>query len=95
MAFIRFFLEKPALVAALAAFIMIAGITALLQIPIQLTPDVQTPQLTVRTIWPGASPYEVEKEIVIKQEDALRNLPGLERLTPGPVFTRPRFVDGQ
>lgn len=80
MAFIRFFLEKPALVAALTAFILIAGVTALLQIPIQLTPDVQTPQLTVRTIWPGASPYEVEKEIVIKQENALRNLPGLERL---------------
>ncbi len=81
MALIRFFLQKPALVAALIAFVLVSGAAALLQIPIQLTPDVETPQLTVQTIWPGASPYEVEKEIVIKQEDALRNVTGLERIS--------------
>ncbi|MBF0286461.1 MAG: efflux RND transporter permease subunit [SAR324 cluster bacterium] len=80
MALIRFFLEKPAIVAALIAFVIVSGLTALLQIPIQLTPDVETPQLTVQTIWPGASPYEVEKEIVIKQEEALRNVTGLVQI---------------
>ncbi|MDH5560960.1 MAG: efflux RND transporter permease subunit, partial [Deltaproteobacteria bacterium] len=81
MALIRFFLEKPALVGAIAVFLIIAGLTSLFRIPIQLTPDVQTPMLTVQTLWPGASPYEVEKEIVIKQENALRRLPGLERIS--------------
>ncbi len=87
MSLIRYFLEKPALVAVIIVVLIIAGLASLFHIPIQLTPDVESPKLTVQTIWLGASPKEIEKEIVVKQEDALRNLPGLEKLssesTPG------------
>jgi len=87
MSLIRYFLEKPALVSAIIVVLIIAGLASLFHIPIQLTPDVESPQLTVETTWLGASPKEIEKEIVVKQEDALRNLPGLEKLrsesTPG------------
>jgi len=80
MEFIRFFLLKPAIVGAIITAVMVVGLTSLFQIPIQLTPDVETPKLTIETSWFGASPYEIEKEIIIKQEKVLRNLPGLERL---------------
>lgn len=69
------------LVAVTVLFIIMAGIWALVSIPIQLTPDVELPTLRVRTVWPGAGPYEVEREIVREQEQYLNNLPGLVRMT--------------
>ena len=81
MGVIDFCLKKPILVAVAVFFVLMAGIWALISIPIQLTPDVSLPTLRVRTIWPGASPYEVEREIVREQERYLNNLPGLVRLT--------------
>ncbi len=56
------------------------GILALLDLPVQLTPDISEPQVTVSTIWPGASPQEVEREIVDKQEEQLKSLEGLVRM---------------
>ncbi|MEM7294218.1 MAG: efflux RND transporter permease subunit, partial [Pseudomonadota bacterium] len=45
----------------------------------QATLDVRV--ISVRTDWPGATPQDVEKEINIEQEDFLRNLPNLSRIT--------------
>ena len=75
MGIIEFCLKKPVLVAVAVTFLLLAGIWALFSIPIQLTPDVETPKVTVRTYWPGASPYEVEREIVKKQEEFLNKIP--------------------
>jgi len=47
----------------------------------QLTPDVEIPTITVETRWPGASPQEVEKEIVQEQEEQLQSVEGLQKLT--------------
>ena len=81
MGLIDFCLKKPILVAVVVAFLMLSGIWALLSIPIQLTPDVETPKITVRTYWPGSSPYEIEREIVQKQEEFLNRLPGLVQMS--------------
>ena len=56
------------------------GVLALYQIPIQLTPDVDEPNITVTTFWPGASPLEVEREIVEEQEEQLKSLEGLKEM---------------
>ena len=37
---------------------------ALFAIPVQLIPDIDVPQAVVTTVWPGASPEEIESEIV-------------------------------
>jgi HAE1 family hydrophobic/amphiphilic exporter-1 len=81
MGLTEFCLKKPVLTAVAVLFFLIAGIWSLLSIPIQLTPDVEKPQATVRTYWPGASPYEIEREIVSRQEEHLDNLPRLTRMT--------------
>ena len=62
-------------------FIVLFGLLALLKIPVQLTPDVIRPQITVTTVWPGASPQEIEREIVDRQEEYLKSVEGLTRLT--------------
>jgi len=53
------------IIAVVAAVLMVVmfGMVGLAQIPIQLTPDVREPVITVNTAWPGASPVEVEREI--------------------------------
>jgi HAE1 family hydrophobic/amphiphilic exporter-1 len=53
------------------------GIIALEKVPVQLTPEVERPLITVTTNWTGASPEEVEKEIVQKQEEYLKSVEGL------------------
>ncbi|MGH9579827.1 MAG: efflux RND transporter permease subunit, partial [Terriglobales bacterium] len=56
------------------------GFIALFQIPIQLVPNVEEPKITVTTVWPGASPQEIEREIVDEQEEQLKSLEGLIKL---------------
>ncbi len=57
--------------------ILMFGTMALLRVPIQLTPEISQPELSIRTFWPGASPEEVEREIIDKQEEQLESLVGL------------------
>ncbi|MGB0951568.1 MAG: efflux RND transporter permease subunit, partial [Poseidonia sp.] len=43
--------------------VLMFGIMSLIGLPIQLTPDVNRPVIQVRTVWPGASPTEMEREV--------------------------------
>ena len=49
--------------------IVLFGFISLFRLPIQLTPNVEDPEITVQTVWPGASPQEIEREIILEQED--------------------------
>ena len=60
--------------------LILFGGLALVRIPVQLTPDVEEPQISVNTSWPGASPHEVEREIVDEQEEQLKSLEGLNKM---------------
>ncbi|MCZ6801107.1 MAG: efflux RND transporter permease subunit [Nitrospirae bacterium] len=60
--------------------IVLFGVVSLLKLPIQLTPDVSKPEITVNTRWQGASPQEVEREIVDEQEEQLKGVEGLEKM---------------
>ena len=56
------------------------GSLALRRIPVQLTPTVDEPHVTVSTFWPGAGPAEIEREIVEEQEEQLKAVEGLRRM---------------
>ena len=61
-------------------FLVLFGIVALINLPVQLAPDVDKPEITVTTLWPGASPLEIEREIIDEQEEELKSLEGLVRM---------------
>jgi len=61
---IRLAIERPIAVIAAVLMAVLFGVVALTQIPIQLTPDVRKPLITIQTIWGGAAPAEIEREIV-------------------------------
>ena len=74
---IRSFINNPVAVLVLCLAILLFGLLALFDLPIQLTPDVSTPKITVGTRFPGATPEDVEQDILIEQERFLKNIPGL------------------
>ena len=73
-------IRKPVTVAVAVIFVILFGVISFFRIPVQLTPDVENPRITVDTFWRGASPYEVEREIVNEQEDELKSVEGLVEL---------------
>jgi HAE1 family hydrophobic/amphiphilic exporter-1 len=77
MDIIKFSLNKPVSVAVGVLLILLFGILALNQLPQQLTPNVTEPKISVSTTWPGASPHEIEQDIIDEQELVLKNTPGL------------------
>ncbi len=56
------------------------GAIGLYRLPIQLTPEIQDPEITITTVWRAAAPNEVEAEIIEPQEDVLRGLPGMTKI---------------
>ncbi len=77
---IRFAIRYPVTTAVGVILVVLFGVVSLTKLPIQLTPDVSKPEITVQTRWQGASPKEVEREIVDKQEEQLKGVEGLEKM---------------
>ena len=74
---IRFSIEKPVSVIVGIILVLLFGWIGLTRLPYQLSPTVIEPEITVTTTWPGATPYEVEREIIEEQEKVLKGIPGL------------------
>ena len=73
----RLAIERPVSVAAAVLLTLFFGVLAVRGLPIQLTPDISQPTVTISTLWPGASPLEVEAEILEPQEEVLERVAGL------------------
>ena len=72
---------RNGLLMTVAALILtVLGVLAATRIPVQMIPDLEVRTVSVRTSWPGATPQDVEKEILIEQEEYLRTIPNLQRL---------------
>ena len=80
MNLIRLSIERPMAIVAMVLMIVLFGYVALQRIPIQMAPDVRQPVIIVTTSWRGAAPAEVEREIIIPQEDELKRLEGVQRV---------------
>ena len=83
---------KHGILTTVAVLIMVVvGIVAALNIPVQMIPDLEVRTISVRTTWPGATPQDVEKEILIEQEEHLRSVRGLQRITSSASFGSARI----
>jgi len=78
---IEAFIRNPVKVAVGVLIVVLFGMIGLLRMPMQLTPEVQIPTITIQTRWPGASPQEVEREIVREQEEFLQSVEGVTKMT--------------
>lgn len=61
--------------------LLIFGAIAMGQIPIQLKPAIEPPEVSVQTFYFGASPIEIEDQITNKLEEQLNTISDLRRIT--------------
>jgi len=73
-------IRRGTLITVVTLIVCVIGVVAAMRIPVQMIPDLEVRTITVRTNWAGATPQDIEKEILIDQEEYLRNVPSLERL---------------
>lgn len=81
MGLIRLCIQRPVGVAVAAVLLVLAGLIAVATVPVQLTPNVDSTVITVSTFWEGASPAEIEREILIEQENFLKGVSNLKQIT--------------
>ncbi len=70
-------IRRPVSVISVVLLVLFFGILSVFELPVQLTPDIARPTITVSTNWPGAAPVEVESEVIEPQEDVLKRVAGL------------------
>ena len=73
-------IERPKLAVVLFSLVIFLGVTSYFYLSYELVPKFNPPVLTVTTIYPGASPTEVESKISIKIEDALSSIEALDEI---------------
>lgn len=81
MNLIHGFVQNPVKVTVGVILVLLFGTLALFRMPMQLTPEVEIPTLTIETVWPGASPQEVEQEIIQEQEEQLKSVEGVRKMS--------------
>src|SRR5829696_7334676 len=74
-------IRQPVTVTVVVLLVVIFGVIGFLRVPVQLTPNVDQPVVSVTTRWFGASPAEVEQEILEEQEEVLKTVSGLREMT--------------
>ncbi|MBL8878909.1 MAG: efflux RND transporter permease subunit [Phycisphaerales bacterium] len=81
MNLIKLCVDRPVGVSVGVLLLIFFGLLALFALPVQLTPNVDIPVVQIQTLWNGANPQEVEQEIIDKQEEQLRSVKGLKKMT--------------
>ena len=81
MTLTRLSLGNPVAVAVAGILIAIFGVISMLRLPIELTPEINRPEISIWTRWRASAPNEIESEILELQEDVLRSTPALLRMS--------------
>ena len=73
----RVFIDRPIFAWVLAILVMLLGVGALTQLPIEQYPDIAPTQVNVRASYPGASAETVENSVTQVLEQQLTGIDGL------------------
>ena len=68
-------------VAVVVALVVLFGGMSAANLPIQLLPTLEEPQISIANFWRAAAPEEMEATIIEPQESVLRNTPGLTSIS--------------
>jgi HAE1 family hydrophobic/amphiphilic exporter-1 len=92
----RISFERPRILFLVVLLVFIAGVYAVMTIPKEGNPDIEIPVAFIVTFYPGAGPDEMETQVAEKIEDAMVDLPYLDRtyssISEGLAFTRVVFT---
>jgi hydrophobe/amphiphile efflux-1 (HAE1) family protein len=70
----RFFIDRPIFAAVLSIVVFIAGLIAMLSLPISEYPEVVPPSIVVRAIYPGANPRVLSEAVATPLEEQINGV---------------------
>ena len=73
----QFFIHRPVFAWVLAIVTMLAGIWAVLQLPVSQYPDIVPPTVTVTANYPGASAETVAETVATPIEEQINGVEGM------------------
>lgn len=73
-------IKRPSLIIVLFTILILGGIFSYSQLGYELIPKFDTNVITVSTVYPGASPSEIENTVTKKIEDAVASLENIKKI---------------
>lgn len=78
---LKFFVRRPITTLMFVLFWCVLGLVSFPKMNIERTPAVDFPMVTATFIYPGASPNEIESQIIKRAEDAMSEVSELKKIT--------------
>ncbi|MCE5325408.1 MAG: efflux RND transporter permease subunit [Planctomycetaceae bacterium] len=73
--------RRPIAVGCLIIALVALGLNAYRKLALENLPKIDVPYVTIQTVWPGASPGDIEKDVAKRIEDAVSRVDGLKHVT--------------
>ncbi|MBN1652899.1 MAG: efflux RND transporter permease subunit [Deltaproteobacteria bacterium] len=73
--------RRPILVSMIFLGILVIGLIAFTRLPLDMFPDIESPMISVITVWKGASATDVESKVTKILEDKLAIAPELDEMS--------------
>ena len=73
-------IRNPVFITMVMLALVVVGVLAYLNMPLDFFPDVSFPTMAVITVYPGAGPGEVEDQLTRPIEEAMVTAPGVEEV---------------
>jgi len=75
--FSRFFIDRPIFAIVISTFLVLAGLSAMRNLPIAQYPEIAPPVVTVSAVYPGASAEVLEQTVAAPIENAINGVPNM------------------
>lgn len=77
---IELFVKKPVTTIMFVLVFVVLGFVSYFNLSIENTPKIDFPMVNVKTVFPGATPEEVEQQVNKKIEDAIAEISGIKKI---------------
>ncbi|RKY78839.1 hypothetical protein DRQ07_07125, partial [candidate division KSB1 bacterium] len=81
MNLIRLSVTKPVTVSMFSLIILLIGLFSIVKLPLELTPNVDFPKMSITTYWPDSSPEMVEAFVTSPIESAINTVSNIHKIS--------------
>jgi HAE1 family hydrophobic/amphiphilic exporter-1 len=73
-------IKRPIFITCIVSLMLVLGVMSYSKMSVDLFPDVTFPTIFIQTLYPGASPQDLEKLVAKPMEDELGSLAGMDKI---------------